>query len=268
MKKLVRNGIVFIVCLLISSVSFSQSEKGNYLKFDYIKVQPENVHKYIQYMQETWMPLYQQQIKNGSIDSWSLYRVFTPGGARGSYNFVAITSASGLEAFESLQPRDILQMTKKDQQTISNMMSQANSLRTVMFTELWKAINKIDSDEPSPHSARFLMFDYMDVAPGKDYDYQMLEDEIAKPLHQARREKDQMQAWEVFTLISPSGNNYGYNFATGNYFDELENIEFGFTEDLIKSAMPGTDIPEMFDTIFSTRTLVNSEVWELIERTE
>lgn len=268
MKKHIRTGIVFVIFCLITSVSFSQSEEGNYLKFDYVKVEPDNVQEYMEYMRSTWMPLYQQQIKQGTIDSWSLYRVFTRGGSRGNYNFVAITSASGLDVFESMHPRDILQMQEKNQQAISKMMSQANSLRTIMYTELWKAINKIAISEPSPHSARFMMIDYMNVVPGKNYDYQMLEDEIAKPLHLERKKKGTMAGWELFSLITPSGREYGYNFATGNYFDELENIEFGFTEDLIKTAMPGTDIPELFETIFSTRSLVHSEVWELIERTE
>lgn len=269
MKKGSKIGIVVtLFCFLITSVAFSQSSESNYLKFDYIKVKQENVHQYMEYMRNTWMPLYQQQVKAGNIDSWSLYRVFIPGGASGEYNFVTITSASGMEQYESMRPRDILALDKNSQQEISKMMEEANSLRTHMYTEIWKAQNKMQPDSTSPHPAKYLMIDYMMVAPGREYDYQMLEDEIAKPLHEERKSQGIMAGWEVYSLLTPGGNNYGYNFATGNFFEELEHIEYGFTEDLIKSAKPSTDIPELFETINSTRTLVNSQIWELVERTE
>ncbi len=159
-------------------------------------------------------------------------------------------------------------MNKKSQREIGRMMDRANELRTIMYTEFWKAINKIDEDEASPHPAKYMMVDYMLVAPGKDYDYQMLEDEVAKPIHQERKEQDRMAGWELFSLITPGGRNYGYNFATGNYFNELQDVEYGFTEDVVMNALPGTDLPELFDTIFATRSLVKSEVWELVDRTE
>ncbi len=266
MKNLYGTGI-FVALLLISSVSFGQSEEANYLKFNYIKVEQDQVHDYIEYMNATWKPLYQKQVEAGTIDSWNLYRVVTPGGAKGKYNFVAVTSAAGLESFESLRPRDILKMDDKSGEEIKQMMGKANDLRTTMYTEFWKTINKLAVEGASPHPSKYMMIDYMMVAPGKDFDYQMLEDEVAKPIHQERKEKSRMQGWELFSLISPTGQEYGYNFATGNYFDELKNVEFGFTEDVIKNALPGTDIPELFETIFSTRTLVNSQVWELVDRT-
>ncbi|MDX1636527.1 MAG: hypothetical protein R3281_01070 [Balneolaceae bacterium] len=267
MRKLVNAGIVTFL-FLFTTVAFGQSEEANYLKFDYVKVDQDKVYDYISYMRNTWIPLYQEQVKNGTIDSWSLYRVFTPGGAAGKYNFVVITSAASLEPYESMRPRDILSMSQKNQQEIRSMMSKANSMRTLMYTEFWKTINKIDVEGTSPHPSKYMMIDFMNVVPGKEYDYQMLEDEIAKPIHQERKDKNRMAGWELFTIITPAGEEYGYNFATGNYFEELENVEFGFTEDVIQNALPGTDIPELFDTIFSTRSLVHSQVWELVERVD
>ncbi|MFH5831385.1 hypothetical protein [Halalkalibaculum sp. DA384] len=267
MKKLSGTGM-FLFIILFTSAGFGQSEEANYLRFDYVKVAPGQVQAYVEYMNSMWKPLYQQQVEEGKIDSWSLYRVFTPGGDGGKYNFVAITSAAGLNVFESLSPRDILMMDQRSRDQINNMMAKANELRTVMYTEFWKAINKIAEDAASPHSAKYMMVDYMLVAPGKDYDYQMLEDEVAKPIHQERKATDRMVGWELYSLITPGGQNYGYNFATGNFFDELEDVEYGFTEDVIKNALPGTDIPELFDTIFDTRRLVNSQIWELVYRVD
>lgn len=268
MKKRATTGLLVILCFLITSISYSQSEQSEYLKFEYIKVKPENALQYMEYMRNTWLPVYQQQVKAGNIHSWRLYRVFTPGGADGKYNFITVTSASGLEDYEAMRPRETLAMNKNSKGAISKIMEEANGIRTIMYTELWKAMNSMLPEGEAPHQAKYMMVDYMMVAPGKEYDYQMLEDEIAKPLHQERSSQGTMAGWELFSIITPGGSNYGYNFATGNYFNELKDIEFGFTEDVIQSAMPGTDIPELFDTIFSTRTLVQSQVWELVESTE
>jgi hypothetical protein len=82
-------------------------------------------------------------------------------------------------------------------------------------------------------------------------------------------EQNRMQAWEVNVLILPGGTNYGYNYATSNYFNKLEHIEFGFSDEIIKQAMgENSDIPELFNTIYSTRDLVSSELWKLVTHTD
>ena len=208
MKKSIA-AIGLLILLVPFSVASAQSEDANYLKFDYIKVQPANVSLYIDYMSSTWKPLYQKRVEAGTIDSWALYRVFFPGGARGDYNFVAITSAAGMNTFETLRPRDLLELEKKNGNQVNQMMARANNLRTIMYSELWKAINKVAVEESPPHPAKYVNMDYMHVTPGKDYDYQMLEDEFAKPIHEERIQLDNMQGWELYQLLTPGGTEYG-----------------------------------------------------------
>lgn len=257
-------GIVSL--LVIPSLLFAQAVTVEYLKLDYIKVAPSDVPEFIEHMRSDWIPLHQKRVESGEIDSWSLYQVKFPGGAKSEYNFVSMTAASGLDKFEASEPREILSGMSNSNRT-NSIMSESNRLRTVMFSEVWKVVNKIASEKEAPNPGKYLMMDFMNVVPGKESEYQMLEDELARPIHQERVETDKMQGWEVYSLISPGGTEYGYNFATGNFFNNLENVEFGFTEEVIESAIPGTNIPEMFDTIFSTRSLVRSEVWERVART-
>ena len=260
--------VLGIISLLVApSLFFAQAEAANYLKLDYIKVAPVDVQDFIEHMRSDWIPLHQKRVESGEIDSWSLYRVEFPGGAKSEYNFVSMTAASGLDKFESSEPREILSSLTNTKQT-KTIMAERNRLSTVMFSEVWKVINKIAAEKKAPNPGKYLMMDYMNVVPGKESEYQLLEDELARPIHQERVETDKMQGWEVYSLISPGGTEYGYNFATGNFFNDLANVEFGFTEEVIESAIPGTNIPEMFDTIFSTRSLVRSEVWERVAWTK
>ena len=264
-KSAILLGIVSL--LVIPSLLFGQAESANYLKMDYIKVAQKDVQDFINHMRADWMPYHQKRAESGDIDSWSLYRVKFPGGAKSEYNFVAMTAASGLEKFEESGSRELLSKMA-DSRKVNAITQKTNNLSTVMFSEVWKVVNKIAVEEKAPNPSRFLMMDFMKVVPGKESEYQLLEDELAKPIHEERVITERMQGWEVYSLISPGGTEYGYNFATGNFFNSLENVEFGFTEEVIESALPGTDIPEMFDTIFSTRSLVRSEVWELVVRTD
>lgn len=259
--------LVTVLLSIIPSLLLAQAKSANYLRIDYIKVEQANAQDYINHIRSNWLPYHQQRVSEGTIDSWSLYRVKFPGGATSEYNFVAITATSGLNKLDQSDPKELL-AALTDTKKSNKIAVQTNRLRTIMFSEVWKVINKIATDKKAPHPGKYLMMDYMNVAPGKDFDYQMLEDEIARPIHEERVELDKMQGWEVYSLISPGGTEYGYNFATGNFFNRLENIEFGFTKEVIESAVPGTDIPELFDTMFSTRSLVRSEVWERVIRTE
>lgn len=110
-----------------------------------------------------------------------------------------------------------------------------------------------------------MTMDYMDVSPGKGLDYLMLEDEIAKPIHEQRIGNDRMVGWQVYSLVTPSGTEYGYNYATGNFFDKLEHIEYGFTNEIIEQTLgKNRNIPELFNTIYSTRDMVKVEVWKLV----
>ena len=140
----------------------------------------------------------------------------------------------------------------------------------VVKTELWKVENTLSaSADSSNKQSKYVSMDYMKVVPGKSPDYLMLEDEIAKPIHEERMEQNIMNGWEVYSLITPGGVEYGYNFATGNFYDELKHLEYGFTNKVIIQAMgENADIPELFNTINTTRDLVKSELWKLVSATE
>jgi len=143
---------------------------------------------------------------------------------------------------------------------VMNQMMEDN-LFGVSKSELWSVRNTMTDnmdDEPS----NYLMMAYMHVKLGRELEYQMLEDEVAKPLHESRMENDRMDDWEMYQLITPGGIDYGYNFATGNYFNELSHIEFGFNEELIKTQNPDVNVMEFFEQIWSTRDLVISELWQ------
>lgn len=246
-----------IPLLLFSVTVFAQSEHGTYLKIDYLNVDKQEHETFRAFVKNEFHSFKDARISDSDISGWQVYEIVYPGSHNSSYNYISITTSSSLSAFDFESDDD------------SDFLS-GNSIRenfSAPHSEIWKVRNsRYLEDNISP--SKYIMMDYMNVALGREYEYQMLEDEIALPLHTERMNRNIMQAWEMYELIIPGGLDYGYNFATGNYFSELEHIEYGFDEELIRSQNPDVDMMRFLENIRSTRDLVKSELWRLFHHIE
>lgn len=262
MKKLTLFSV--LLTLILTGTVFPQNIQNDYKKIDYIHVNADQLSSFIDLAAGDLAESYQQLIDEGNLQNWRLYFVEYPGGEKNDYNFVSIASASDLATFEEL-----FSSVSASPYIPSVVSSEISSVgNTVTKMELWKVQNAI-VDSTNGHPSKYMTMDYMDVAPGKNPDYLMLEEEVAKPIHSARIDQQIMAGWEVYSLIAPGGVEYGYNFATGNFYDKLEHVEYGFTNEIINQAMgTSTNIPELFNTIYETRNMVKVELWKLVANTE
>lgn len=257
MKK-VRNIIGFILAFyFLLNLHSAYSQPTTYLKHDYIKVKTTDVSSYLNLVQQSWKPVYQNLIESGDIDEWYLYRVMYPGGEEKDYNFVFITVVDNLTK---------LDVTDPEFELTGQQLSQIMKLGKKVKSEIWKIENQVNLEkrgEPAPYKA----MDYMKVSPGKGTEYLMLEEDIARPIHRERIDQGVMVDWHVYSLIIPGGTEYGYNYATGNFYNDLSDIEYGFTTEVIANAHPKINIPELWDMIYRTRDMVSHELWKLVDYT-
>jgi hypothetical protein len=230
------------------------------MKVDYLEIDLQELSAFNNEVESVLKPVNEARIEAGSMESWYLYRVLYPGSQNTEHNFVAVSICSELCNNESLRAH--LEEFAEGDDT-AELISDYYSIMTPNFSELWKINNSIaqpDSDGPS----QFLMLDYMNVGAGSEYTYQMMEDENAKPIHQYRIDNGDMQGWELFQLILPRGEEYGYNFSTANYYNDLRNVEFHFNEEVLRQSRPDADVAAFFQNVEDVRDLVRSEVWELV----
>lgn len=264
MKKLVFYAGLFLMISPI--IAFAQTERLDYKKIDYIRVDQSQSNEFVRQVENYLQPAYQQLVADNEVKEWRLYKVNYPGGDKSNYSFVSIVTAEGMDAFENKFSNTfpVYFMPSND----NEMMKAARNLASITelyASEVWKVRSLIEQESEEANPSPFMIMDYMDVSQGKGLEYLMLEDEVAMPLHEERINRQNMAGWEVYSLITPGGTEYGYNYATGNYFDHIADVEFGFTEELIKHTMPGTDVAELLNTIYETRDLVKSELWELVD---
>lgn len=265
MKKLTVLSLLFFFG--ITSISLAQTLRNDYKKIDYLQVDKDEMKRFLKITQNDLKSSYQKLVDSGDLKSWCMYAVQYPGGEKSAYTFINIATSTNLNTVEDSFSQ-IQNPTYIPSSSNSKVIQNLDEIATVVKSELWKVENTIPGDSAAKPS-KFITMDYMNVTPGKNLDYLMLEDEVAKPIHRERMGVDRMAGWEVYSLISPGGTRYGYNFATGNFFDKLEHVEFGFTNEVINQAMgEDTNIPELFDTIYNTRDLVKIELWKLVDYTE
>lgn len=262
-----RNVLLLISFILFPVTLSSQTHQGEYLKISYFNVEPDRKAQFLRDIQGKGKSESQSLIDSGEITGWYLYKVNYAGSRNPGYNFVTVASAHSLSAFDGpgTFSAGLQENGPGDENNRSRTSSPDFSLSGVLqHSELWKVQNSVSRNETYKPS-RFKLMDYMQVTLGREYEYQMFEDEVARPLHETRMKEDRMNAWELYQLIIPGGTQYGYNFSTGNFFNALDHIEYGFTDEMIRANHPDVDLMDFFQTIFSARDLVQSDVWELID---
>lgn len=256
---------LFLVACVVSFIpynnSYAQSQEGDYMHIDYIRIDKEDIDDFIAQIEPQIKRLQQARVDSGALDKWYIYRVAYPGSQNTIHNFVSMSICSYICSFEDFDESLSDQFSPND---YAQLIANYRNFMIPNHSELWRVNNTVvRTDNIDP--ARYFSMDYMKVTPGMEYAYQMMEDEIARPLHEKRMENDTMEAWQLFSLVIPGGSQYGYNYATGNHFNNLKDFEFGFTDELISRTHPNTDINELFENIERTRDPVRIEIWELID---
>lgn len=257
MEKIARFSFVFILLLIGSQLSKAQTHEGYYMHVDYIHIQKDDIPEFEEHIASILKPGQEERMNEESFTEWYIYRVAYPSLENPTYNYVVVSLSETLDEFDNVRTQVFSHMSDYMADNFKKMLVPNRS-------ELWRINNSVLTSD-STRASKYFIMDYMDVTTGMEYAYQMMEDEIALPIHEYRMEIDQMNGWELFSLIVPGGTEYGYNFATGNYFSDLRHFEFGFTEEIIRQSHPETDINEINQNIERTRNLVRSEVWELID---
>jgi hypothetical protein len=253
---------ILLLQLALISQSFAQNNQGLYMKIDYLNIDLQELTSFQSEVESILKPVYEARIEAGAMDNWYLYKVLYPGSQNTDYNFIAVSICSELCTNDNLASQ-LDEFADGNGNSSADLLSEYNSVLTPKFSELWKINNSIEHDNAND-PARYLMLDYMNVMPGSEYTYQMMEDDHAKPIHQFRIENGNMEGWELFQLILPRGEEYGYNFSTGNYYNDLKNVEFHFNEEVLRQSRPEADVAAFFQNVENVRDLVRSEVWELI----
>lgn len=258
--------IALLTCfcaLFVISSSYSQTREGNYLNVDYLKVETKDLTAFEELVTKEWKSVYKSEIAQGRVNGCYFYRVEYPGGQLKDYNYVLVRTFSDLNKI--LESKE--QFREKLANRKGNLMKRTLELAKHQYSELWRTEAGI-VDTTNESLSKFAVINFMRVVPGKEPEYLALENDIARPLHQERIDQGMMHSWQTYSLLKPGGVEYDYNFATADYYNNLKNIEYVFTNDIVQSVMPRANITETLEAMYITRDIVRSELWKLIDALE
>jgi hypothetical protein len=113
----------------------------------------------------------------------------------------------------------------------------------------------------------YMLVQFMKVPEGKMDDWVKLEREW-KPLHDLRVKEGSMLSWSAIAQAMPSDEANGPVYATvTTYRGWPDPTRLNF-EELFKRAYPQGDLDAMSQRTQSARSIVRSEIWQVLDQTE
>lgn len=258
----------FHIALFIISIGFllssvpAEAADPVYVVVEYLKVKPEDHIKYLEMEQKIWKPMHQERINQGIIASWTLYAVeFT--GSADDYNYVAITTYNDPKKLENPWNADIPAKVHPNM-SVSEIMERTNKVREYVQSELYSSVASIP-DIPFKNPAQYIQVNYMKVQTGKNSEYETLEKDIWMPIHNESIRSGKTVGWGLWSALFPRGAGRPYQYMTLNTFSDYSYVfELDFSVPF-KAIHPEKDFTEMVQKTQQARTIVRTELWDLID---
>jgi hypothetical protein len=142
----------------------------------------------------------------------------------------------------------------------------AGTLITPVFTQT-QATSQAPQTPVAASQTSFMLVEFMKVAEGKEAEWIKAERETWKPMHTLRVKDGGIQSWAAISQWMPGDESQGSTYATVTTFRGWPDPTKTNYEDLFKRAHPGADVQAAMDHTQSTRSLVRSEIWQVLEQT-
>lgn len=253
---------------LLASPALAQEEAQDepsqvFAQVDYMKAKPDDAGEYLSLERELWKPIHQERAKDGKILGWNLYAVRYPAGTGHDYNYVTVTFYDSMADVESPEFETYAQRAHPDK-AINVVSERTTDARKWVRSELWTRLDEVAPEASPSEPAPFLQVDYMKVGPGGGSDYVSLEQDIWKPVHQARLDAGTIASWGLWQMNLPGGTSQPYSHATVTGFQSMADMP-GYPEGVWKEVHPDKNVDEIAKQTYAARDLVQTELWELVD---
>ena len=228
---------------------------------DYMKV-PENGDAAYLAVEKLWKTFHQSRVESGKILSWRLWYVRNSG-ASSPYNYVTVTTYENLGKTEiQLTEAELKQAfgTKYDE-----TMAKTTASRSLIYGETVHLQASIASEVPDKFLVlNFIKTDNLDA-------YLNMEKTAYMPLHEESKKLGQRNSWRLWTRWPNEDNTYQAAAVDGfSKFEQINNVDYTKALEKViatKTAMEVFTITELFQKTDDIRTIVKSQIWEMMDGT-
>jgi hypothetical protein len=124
-----------------------------------------------------------------------------------------------------------------------------------------------NQDPAAANQPKFMVVEFMKVAPGKMNDWVKLERETWKPIHQTRVKEGAIVSWASIAQVIPGDESNGPLAAAVTTFRGWPDPTKDNYGALIKKVHPQTPPDTIFNQAEDARKIVRQEIWQVIDET-
>lgn len=228
---------------------------------DFMKVPASNQDAYLA-VEKQWKSLHQSRVQSGAIVAWELYYVRNSG-TSSPYNYATVTIYENFAKTE--MPFADTDFKKAFGANLAEFLKKTNASRDLIYSETYQLQVGIPSETPDKYIVvNSIRTDNVDK-------YINMEKTGYMPMHDTAKKAGQKNSWGVWTKW-PNVDNSVQAVAVDGYtkFSDINNTNYN---DLMGKVMAGKkpgEVYDMVDQINKTdqiRTLVKSEIWDLVDVT-
>ncbi len=257
-----RHFLLVFAALITATTLSAQNIPSLFVVVDFMNVEPAKHASYLQVEQEIWKPMHQERINEGIIVGWYLYAVEFSGELN-DYNYVAITLYDNAQQLENPWRSDIPEKVHPGKR-VEELMQKTYESRTRIKSELFYSIAtapEIPLERPAP----YMQVNFMKVQPQMASEYEQLESEIWQPIHNESIRSGRTMGWGLWSALFPRGWGRDYQYITLNSFSEYSyifDLDFSIP---FNNIHPDKDFAETQARTWEVRSIVRTELWDLID---
>lgn len=257
---------VFILCMTIATMAWSQPQPGPYFYVTFFKVPQGKGEAYLKMERDIWKPIQDYRKKQGEIISWAIYSVEFTGDAS-PYNFVAV------ELYESLPKMDdgnfdawIKAVHPK--KTAEEITKATFDARVAVRSEMGRMVTTVKLPKPLDKPATMYSMSFLKATAGNEETYSKMIQNYFFPVWQEQANMGNDLGSSFWEVWFPADRAAQYNFvgsAPQKSWDDMEkDVKWADTWKKVHPNMSQADVVKLITPL---RERIKQEIWNQVVAT-
>ncbi len=209
-------------------------------------------------MEKFVLPLHHARIEKGIITRWALYKKMYAA-ADDPYDYILVHLNDDFKKTENAYPQELIDANYTEEQQ-AEFWKNAGATRDIVKSENYDRVTFAEGGQPY----KYLRFTRYQVDKGGEFE--KLRKELVKPLFDEVVKQGYHAGWSIW---KKDPNDRKFQYIAVNLYAEFGDWKNGFPlEEIFKEVFPDKDLNEARNSVMSTRTEINSEIWELVMSTD
>jgi hypothetical protein len=248
--------IVFLFMLSITAIA-QNPNSSKYIQISYFKA---NNYDFLDMELSIWKPVREKQIEMGDMEAWYLYKVKYPTGSNAPYDFVAVNVFTDWEQIGN-KGQDYFRQIHGEE--ADDLLASSDEIGTEIWNQVFELMGQSIETEKQP--SKFIKVNEVKLKPGETKEYINMELTYFKPYHAERVKTGVMNNWSFYRFLWPHGEKYPSDYVTFDGYSNWNDLMLESSSNAWKSIHGSLKYEEIQEKTSSKRTLVNSEIWELMD---